>query len=185
MILPDFAKDDLTDIFKVHAAKSHFLPLEKILLVGALLEGDRLSEADLTYCHFTARMLRENGLCLKPHFEASFINLYQTGEDFLAEPSPADLLVFCFLFQPQGKREQQEFRRHEFAFSELYREKNIWRDKARETQAKAIAVIGSHDCLSLDGSEFEGDDFVKVADDPTKFYHLLVRRDLLPGLNQN
>lgn len=174
MDLAEPLQKKLRRLFSDAIRKNADAPLRSVLLVGAKMAGEDLSSSDRTHCRKTAALLREHGLTLAPDCAISYINLAETNEDFLAGTHRADLLVFCYLFNPKAGASYKKL--GDFKISPRHHALNAWHDAAAAAGARAIAVFGQSEVFSLDDKPFDGPAFVKRTTGAFDTAHLLTRR---------
>jgi hypothetical protein len=144
MLLPANAQHPLRDAFARYAPGTP--PLENVLMVGAALDDRcRLSPQDTGYLRRALEVLESAGGGLSRDFRVSALTLdtrYNAFGDFLSGGHKADLLVYCYLYNPPSPEMADMVNRDACLTSPLHFAPGIWHDRAVETGARAVFVVG-------------------------------------------
>jgi hypothetical protein len=136
--------------------------VKKILLVGALLEGEKLSFNDQVFLDGTLRFLVDHKIPVDPEYEVEFVNLKQ-GEDFLSGNFKADVVVACHVFNPPNDGPGGGFfpgaDESVFFISEKHHLQNAWHDAAVKSGARIICAYGQNHMPCGERTEITADDF--------------------------
>ncbi len=164
-------RDDFARFCRVSSANQNTPPLKKIHLIGAFPDENDPSIpdfADYSALGISFSIASQMGVAISPEFEPEIINIYPKygGRDFLKDGAAADMLVFCFVFNPPEKDlsffSASPGMSPNLAISPLHFEKNVWHDAAVRTGAKLLAISGgdydeinARHFLPDSGSQFE------------------------------
>lgn len=167
-------------------------PLKKILMVGARLNDPanarHLNSADRQWLSSALLALRQHKIPYDPDLDVSVVNIEpdQGGEDFLKGEYKADLVVFCYVFNPPDRPYFKNNADGFFSISNDHHKDKIWHDQTVKTGARAAFVVGGHteinDSHIRNGwAEAAGKPHFKLIENEIDF-SLLCRNDYGPGI---
>lgn len=173
MKLPVKALDNLHEKFcsLTGAANNDTPAIKNILLVGAKIKNDLLWKDDAYDLEWALYALKDLGISIHPDFGISIANIdpAQGGEDFLQGQYEADLILFCWIFNPQfpqhlkgitseslwRKMALQRTGNHSISPNFLHKQK--WLESAARSGAKVLVTRGMEG--EINETYFEGDAF--------------------------
>lgn len=145
----------LTEAFNAYAAqaaRSGLPPLRHIACVGARIVEDGLYPRDREILRCTVGYLLKTGIPVAEDFVLRPVNL-EYGQDFLKDPTPADLVIFSYVYDTTLKdwnspyfqtrlidHEDPSFHRlspHHFV-------KGAWNEAAKASGARVVASFGTN-----------------------------------------
>lgn len=159
-----FMRASVAGIDRSCVASAIAVPVKKILLVGALLDGEGyLSADDQKALNSSLKFLADQKIRLDPSCEIEVANLKYGDEDFLQGRYDADVVIACKIFNPPNKGAGGgTFPGADpsvFSISAKHHDPRIWHDSAARTNAKIICAIGyMHDAYGV-RTEITADDF--------------------------
>lgn len=147
-------------------------PLKKILLVGATLEASgALSENDRAYFRALLDNLESAHVSVDPDFEVEIANIDPAygGEDFLQGRYDADLVMVCFVYDPD-KSEKPEAA-GPCASSPHHFLPRVWHDSVVKTGARYLCAVSAGNEVGAAHFSIDGGSLKLISDDfPESLY---------------
>lgn len=137
--------------------------INRVLMVGALYEGNRLADNDHLLLRIAVQTLGAAGFGFSNTISTAALNRLQPltnsgvdifniredmgGRDFLKEKPKGDLVIFCNI--PREENAEYSKTSRSFDLSARQHEAGIWREVTKQTGAKAVVAFGGLDCLHI------------------------------------
>lgn len=147
---PSLLHTEVCARFNPLATKDDARGLRHVTLLGGYSTPGLYDSDDFFHLELAFHALRENKIALHDRFTIDSINLDRQRRDFLKAPPPTDLLVVCFVHNPDVSFHEAciKTQHRPSGLSELHFVPGIWAKAAEKSGARAIFVNGGMTELS-------------------------------------